>query len=214
MTSKDLRKGTTERPIERIIFGLLMIAPLLLSAAVFSGLVAVIWTGVQSAGESSNTLTCAILTEVSARQAVYFAMLSATMYDGEANATIAAAHTAQQGAVNRVNSMFFGVNGDAAANAGLQAIQFGNLCNTLSSTLSPAEAARCGTIAGGVCHSGLHAVFQWLLRKTEALMSARALLAFPKPPSQGQVAALAKLMNSPFVTDMRILELVEVRVAL
>ena len=208
VTSKDQQKGTTERPRERIIFGCLMVAPLLVSAIVFSVLAMLIWTGIQNAGVSSNTLTSAILTEVSTRQAVYFSMLSATMYDGVANATITAANLAQADALSRVNTMFFGANGDAAADTALQAIHFGDMCATLA--LPPAEASRCGSLAGGVCHSGLQATFQSLLGSAETLLSDRAQLAFPASPSPSQLTALQTLMNAKFVTDMRILELVEV----
>ena len=148
LTSKDMQKGTSKRPRERIIFSCVLMAPLLLSSIIFILLVNAIWMGTQTAGVSSNALTNAMLTEVAERQAVYYSLVGATLSDADGNATLAAAAAAHADANARVDAMFFGDAGDVSSDAALESVHFGDLCAPGVLPLSTFESGRCGNLGG------------------------------------------------------------------
>ena len=209
-TSKDMQKSAHERPRDRVIFTAILVAPLIVSSVVLILLVSTIWTGVQAAGVNSNALTEAMLAEMAAGQVVYYGMLGATRSDLDGSAIIATAVIAQGDAAKRADNMFFGPSGDMAADGALHAIHFGDLCDG-SIPLSANESGRCGALGGGVCRSGLHEVYNEIVWSAAAMLNARAALTYSASPTPLQTAALRRLMDAQYITDMRILQLVELR---
>lgn len=215
LTSKDMQKGIADQRRDRIFLSsVLMTGPLLASCVGFILLAFVIWTGTQTAESSATALTGAILTQVAARQCLYYSILGATLSDdtgGFRNATSDAAATTRATTAARLAGMFFGASGDVAADAELQSLQFGDLCSILARDLSPYESARCGKLDGGVCRSGMQAVILEVLRGSEALGIARDSLTLPAlRPSSEQAGAVRGLLDSQRVTDMRVMDEVEV----
>jgi hypothetical protein len=218
-TSKDVQKGTSERSRTRVLFLLVMIAPLLAAFVFFILMSNAITTGTQSAEASSNGLVSSTLTYVAIRQVVYYSITAATLSDAASNnnalttdgntSLLETAHGHPTIAFDRINGMFFGAAGDLSVDAALKATHFGDLCATGVLPLSPFESSRCGSLAGGACHSGLYKSFRQIVNNMESMMGARASLALPDAPSASQVARLRGLMDSQHVTDARIIEAIE-----
>jgi hypothetical protein len=213
-TSKDMQKGTSERPRERLIFSCVLMAPLLASSVIFILLVDAIWGGTQAAGANSNALTAVVLTQVAVRQTVYYGVQGATLSDAEGRSSLAASVLANAEAAARVDAMFFGAAGDAAADAALETVHFGDLCAPGVLPLSALEKSRCSTLGGGVCHSGLHASFGLIIRRVAALVDARKQFVYPEAPSASQVLRLRALLDQQWISHMRIISINEAAMAM
>ncbi len=208
-TSKDMQKGTSERPRERLIFSCMLMAPLLLSSVVFVLLVNAIWTGTVAADISALALTGSTLTQVAVRQTVYYGIQGSTLSDADGSDTLAAAVRARTKATARVNDMFFSTTAESDVTGTLEAIHFGDLCAPGVLPLSAFESARCPNLAGRVCHSGLHAALGYILRSAEAVLKARSRLTFSRPPTPSQIAALRGVLDQQWVSDMRVISINE-----
>ena len=210
-TSKDMQKGsrTVERRRERLFVAAVLAAPLVASSVVFIVLANVISSGLAAASVGSNALTGATLTQIAARQAIYYTINAASLPDELAGAAVANTFLTYVTGATRLDAMFFGPGGDGASDSALQDVHFGDLCALLP--LAPTEAARCGGLAGGVCHSGVQSALREIIHGTAALLIARGQLSLPAaPPSRAQVEGVRALLDSAAMSDMRVMDAVEV----
>ncbi len=208
-TSKDMQKGTVERRRERLFVAAVLAAPLVASSVVFIVLANVISSGLAAASVGSNALTGATLTQIAARQAIYYTINAASLPDEMAGAAVANTFLTYVTGATRLDAMFFGPGGDSASDSALQGVHFGDLCALLP--LAPTEAARCGGLAGGVCHSGVQSALREIIHGTAALLIARGQLSLPAaPPSRAQVEGVRALLDSAAMSDMRVMDAVEV----